>query len=140
MHGAEHTIPETAGNGPAAGPARRPPVLCIQHRDYSEVERLLAALDTPLRHCVSGQEAIGIARLTPLSCVITPLQLPDMSAATLIESLHDVARGLAVIVLVDNPEVSEAVTVMRCGAHAVVDSRILSTGLFHHLAPLLRDR
>jgi DNA-binding NtrC family response regulator len=115
-------------------------VLCVQHREHAEIERLLAALDTPLKHCVTGHEAIGIARAMALSCVITPLQLPDMSAATLIESLHDAARGLAVIVIVDNPAVSEAVTVMRCGAHAVVDSRILSTGLFHHLAPLLGDR
>jgi hypothetical protein len=27
---------------------------------------------------------------------------------------------------------------MRSGAHAVIDSRILSTGLMLHLAPLLR--
>jgi DNA-binding NtrC family response regulator len=139
VHGREETSPEGAANGPAAGAARRAPVLCIQHQEHAEIERLLAALDTPLKHCVSGHEAIRIARAMALSCVITPLHLPDMSAATLIESLHDAARGLAVIVIVDNPAVSEAVTVMRCGAHAVVDSRILSTGLFHHLVPLLSD-
>lgn len=120
--------------------ARRPPVLCVQYRDGTEIERLLLALETPLTHCTSGQEAIDIARGGPLSCIIAPLELPDMSASTLIESLRAVAPGLAVIVIVDNPAVSEAVTVMRCGAHAVVDSRVLSTGLFHHLVPLLRGR
>jgi len=42
--------------------------------------------------------------------------------------------------VVDNPAVSEAVDVMRSGAHAVIDSRILSAGLMVHVAPLLRGR
>lgn len=115
-------------------------MLSVAQSDHAEIERLLGALDTPLRHCSSGREAIDTARRVPFSCAITALKLPDMGARDLIEALREVAPGLAVIVIVDNPAVSEAVAVMRSGAHAVVDSRILSTGLFHHLAPLLRLR
>jgi DNA-binding NtrC family response regulator len=61
-----------------------------------------------------------------------------MSATAMIVALHRVAPGLAVIVIVDDPAVSEAVAVMQAGAHAVVDSRMLSTGLFHNVASLLR--
>jgi DNA-binding NtrC family response regulator len=68
------------------------------------------------------------------------LDLPDMGARTLIESLRQVAPGLAVILIADNPAVSEAVTAMKTGAHAVIDSRLLSTGLLLHIAPLLRGR
>ena len=76
----------------------------------------------------------------PLSCAIVPLQMPDMDASALIGAVHELAPGLAVFVVVDNPAVSEAVLVMRSGAHAVIDSRILSTGLMVHVAPLLRAR
>ena len=60
-----------------------------------------------------------------------------MSATALIPALRSAAPGLAVIVVLDHPEVSEAVSVMQAGAWAVVDSKVLSTGLFHHVAPLL---
>ena len=119
---------------------RRPAVLCVQQRNGDEIKRLLRALRAPLRLCASGLEAIDAARAgSPLTCAIAPLQMPDMGANTLIESLREIAPGLAVIIIVDNPAVSEAVAVMKSGAHAVVDSRILSTGLLRHLAPLLRN-
>jgi DNA-binding NtrC family response regulator len=117
-----------------------PSVLCVQQRDSDEIRRVLAALQAPMRECADGRAAIAAARDGPLSCAIVPLQMPDMGASALIDTLHEVAPGLAVFVVVDNPAVSEAVTVMRSGAHAVIDSRILSTGLLLHLAPLLRIR
>jgi hypothetical protein len=43
-------------------------------------------------------------------------------------------------VIVDSPGISEAVEVMRRGAHAVIDSRKLGSGLLHHVAPLVNGR
>ena len=124
----------------AAAAAGRPAVLCVQQRDSEEIQRVLAALQAPVRECPDGRAAIEAAREGPLTCAIAPLEMPDMGASALIGALHEQAPGLAVFVIVDNPAVSEAVTVMRSGAHAVIDSRILSTGLLVHLAPLLRNR
>ena len=98
---------------------------------------MLSAMRAQVFHSTSAGQAIDKARGKPFCCVITPLQLPDMSAVSLIEALGTAAPGLKVIVVVDAPAVKEAVSVMRAGAHAVVDSRLLSTGLFHNVAPLL---
>ena len=130
------------GGDPATATAAgvEPAVLCVQQRDSEEIRRVLAALHAPWRECADGQAAIDAARSGPLACAIVPLQLSDMGASALIGALREAAPGLAVFVVVDNPAVSEAVAVMRSGAHAVIDSRILSTGLMLHLAPLLRVR
>lgn len=117
-----------------------PAVLCVQQRDSEEIRRVLAALQAPLRECADGHAAIETARAGPLICAIVPLLMPDMGASALIDALHAVAPGLAVFVTLDNPAVSEAVSVMRSGAHAVIDNSIISTGLMVHLAPLLRGR
>ena len=114
-----------------------PAVLYVQDRGGTEVERMLRALSAPVIRCASGREAIAIARIRPLACVVASLLIADMSATALIPALRNVAPGLAVIVILDNPEVNEAVAVMQAGAHAVVDSQVLSTGLFHHIVPLL---
>ena len=118
--------------------ARAPTVLCVHQRDAAEIRRLVQALQARLHPCASGGEALAVARARALACVIIPLEMPDMPAHELIERLHGVAPGLAVIVIVDNPAVSEAVAVMRSGAHAVVDGRILSSSLLPHLSSLLR--
>jgi DNA-binding NtrC family response regulator len=130
-----------AGDHPAAGsPAPRPAVLCVrQHRD-AEIGRFLGVLGTPIRYCTSGGEAIAIARAGALCCVISPALLPDMAAAQLIDELHRVAPGLAVIVIVDGPLISEAVEVMRRGAHAVIDSHTLHADLLRQVAPLAQGR
>lgn len=118
-----------------------PEVLSLQPQpDVGEVDRLLRAMGAQVTHCTLGREALGIAASRSLSCVLAPAQLADMSATTLIDSLHQTAPGLKVIVIVDNPAVSEAVEAMQFGAHAVVDSRRLSTGLYAHVAPLLRGQ
>jgi len=117
-----------------------PAVLCVQQRDSAEIGRVLGALQAPVRTCVDARAAIALARTLPLFCAIVPLAMPDMGASALIKALQAAAPGLAVFVVVDNPAVSEAVDVMRSGAHAVIDSRILSAGLMVHVAPLLRSR
>jgi DNA-binding NtrC family response regulator len=138
------TLPNIPAEGtlarPAHGPGRVvPPVLYVQDPGETEVERLLQAMQAPMQRCTTGREAIEIARNQPLSCIIATLLLRDMSATAMIGALRQVAPGLAVIVIVDNPAVSEAVAVMQAGAHAVVDSRVLSTGLFHNVSSLLRE-
>lgn len=102
------------------------------------MDRLLHAMGAHVTHCALGREALNIAASRSLSCVLSPARLADMSATTLINSMHQAAPGLKVIVIVDNPAVSEVVEAMQFGAHAVVDSRRLSTGLYYHIAPLLR--
>ena len=119
--------------------ARIPPeVLYVQHPADGEVERLLRAMGAQVTHCAQGREALVIAASRALSCVLSPARLTDMSATSLIDAMQQAAPGLKVIIIVDNPEVSEAVEAMQIGAHAVVDSRRLSTGLYYHVAPLLR--
>ena len=121
----------------ARNPVSRPAVLCLHQHDEIEIGQLLSVLGSPIYYCSSGREAIAIARAGALSCVLTPLRLPDTGAVKLIRALHRVAPGLAVIVIVDSPGISEAVEVMRRGAHAVIDSRTLNSGLLHHVAPLV---
>jgi DNA-binding NtrC family response regulator len=120
----------------ATGPA----VLCLRQRDEVEIGHLLGVLHSPIYYCANGCEAIAIARDGTLCCVLMPLVLPDIAAATLIDELHRVAPGLAVIVIVDSPGISDAVEVMRHGAHAVIDSRTLNAGLLHQVAPLVNGR
>lgn len=131
---------ESAGRrAPLRRAGQAPTVLCVEQKQDAEIRRLLLALQAQVRVCKSGAEALAVARIQPLACILAPLELPDMSARTLIETLRTAAPGLALIVIVDNPAVSEAVTVMRCGAHAVVDGKHLNSGLLQHLAPLLRN-
>lgn len=131
---------EPAGGSSAPTNGAAPAVLCVLQRDSAEIRRVLAALRVPVRECADGRAAIALAQAVPLCCAIVPPAMPDMDASALIGALQAAAPGLAVFVVVDNPAVSEAVAVMRSGAHAVVDSRILSAGLMVHLAPLLRAR
>jgi DNA-binding NtrC family response regulator len=139
VHTQSHNPLSPRIEGPASPDiaATRPAVLYVQDRGGTEVERMLRALSAPVIRCASGREAIMIARMRPLACVVASLLIADMSATALIPALRNVAPGIAVIVILDNPEVNEAVAVMQAGAHAVVDSQVLSTGLFHHIAPLL---
>lgn len=115
-------------------------MLCLRQRDEMEIGQLLTVLRSPIYYCANGREAVAIARDGALSCVITPLRLPDGGAAKLIRQLQRVAPGLAVIVVVKSPDISVAVEVMRRGAYAVIDSRTLNSGLLHHVAPLVLER
>ncbi len=92
----------------------------------------MTVLRSPIYYCANGREAVAISRDGALSSVFTPLRLPDTGAAKLIRQLHQAGPGLADIVIVNSPEISVAVEVMRRGAYAVIDSRTLNSGL---LAP-----
>lgn len=124
---------------PGVAAASWPAVLCVQQRDSGKIRRVLAALQSPVLECRDGASAIAAARRKALSCAIAPRDMPDMAASMLIAELHAAAPGLAVLVVVEGPAISDTVALMRSGAHAVIDSRILSTGLMVHLAPLLRS-
>jgi len=126
-------IPDNRPGESRSGPV----VLYVDERIGTDAERLLRAMAPNLIRCGSGREAIEIVRSRAVACVVATLLLADMSATALIPALRSSAPGLAVIVVLDRPEVSEAVSVMQAGAWAVVDSKVLSTGLFHHVAPLL---
>lgn len=126
-------VPE---NPPAEG-GQGAVILYVDERADTDAERLLRAMAPNLIRCASGREAIDIVRTRSVACVVATLLLADMSATALIPVLRSMAPGLAVIVVLDRPEVSEAVSVMQAGAWAVVDSKVLSTGLYHHVAPLL---
>ena len=124
----------------AAAAASRPAVLCVQLRDSGQIRHVLSALQATACECADGASAIAMARAAAMSCAIVPAQLPDMPANRLIAELHAAAPGLAVLVVADSPAISETVSYMRAGAHAVIDNRILSAGLMVYLAPLLRGR
>jgi DNA-binding NtrC family response regulator len=130
------TLPASSDARPLEGRAT-PVVLYVDEREDTEAERLLRAIAPNLIRCASGREAVAIVRIRPVACVVATLLLADMSATALIPALRGAAPGLAVIVVLDRPEVREAVSVMQAGAWAVVDSKVLSTGLLHHIAPLL---
>jgi hypothetical protein len=86
-----------------------PEVLYLQPQPgEGEVDRLLRAMGAQVTHCALGREALGIAASRSLSCVLAPVRMADMSATTLIDSLQHAAPGLKVIVIVDNPAISEA--------------------------------
>jgi two-component system response regulator FixJ len=111
------------------------PILCVLERSGSVVERLLRAMHAPVQRCASGQAAVEIARAQPLACVIATLHMQDMNAQTLVAALRRAAPGLAIVILVDKPAAAEAGAIMRAGAHAVIDSRVLGTGLLQMLLP-----
>lgn len=134
------STPEAGGQRlPTGISGQLPVVLCVEQKHDAEIQRLLIALQATARFCKTGGEALAMARAQPLACIIAPLEMPDMTARALIDTLRTTAPGLALIVTVDSPAVSDAVTVMRSGAHAVVDGANLNSGLLQHLAPLLRN-
>jgi len=112
----------------------------MQQRDSGPIMHVLSALQATACECADGASAIAMTRTAPMSCAIVPAQMPDMTASRLIAELHAAAPGLAVLVVADSPAISDTVAFMRAGAHAVIDSRILSAGLMVYLAPLLRGR
>jgi len=90
----------------------------------------------PWEACAPGADTLAAARRDP-ACLITPCGRAADGAEALIEAVHRVAPGLAVIVVIDNPDVAATVAAMRLGAHAVIDGRALATGLLHQVTPLL---
>jgi DNA-binding NtrC family response regulator len=135
------------GPAAAAAPADRPqslqrrhPVLVVDDGGgyAGEIKRLLTAMRMPWEACAPGPGTIEAVRHDP-ACLITPGGNGADWAGTLIEAVHEVAPGLAVIVVIDNPDVAATVAAMRVGAHAVIDGRALATGLLHQVTPLLQS-
>jgi DNA-binding NtrC family response regulator len=135
------------GIGPAAAAAlddrphalqRRHPVLVIDDggNPAGEIKRLLTAMRLPWEACAPGDDTIEAVQHDP-ACLITACGKVADGAATLIKAVHQVAPGLAVIVVIDRPDVAATVEAMRVGAHAVIDGRALATGLLHQVTPLL---
>jgi len=119
---------------------RRQPVLVVDDggAHASEIERLLTAMRVPWEACAPGADTLEAVR-REAACLITPFGNGKDGAQTLIEAVHRVAPGLAVIVVIDNPDVAATVAAMRLGAHAVIEGGALATGPLHQVTPLLQS-
>ncbi len=103
-----------------------------------EIERLLTAMRVPWEACGPGSDTLEAVR-REAACLIAPCGKGRESARSLIEAVHRIAPGLAVIVVIDNPDVADTVAAMRGGAHAVIEGSALATGLLHQVSPLLQS-
>lgn len=104
-----------------------------------EIERLLTAMRIPWEACAPGIDTLEAVR-REAACLIAPFgKGRDGGPRSLIEAVHQVAPGLAVIVVLDNPDVADTVAAMRLGAHAVIEGGALATGLLHQVSPLLQS-
>ena len=121
-------------------PQSRHPVLVIDDggRHVLEIERLLTAMRVCWRACAPGADTLEAVR-HEAACLIAPCGKGKESPQSLIEAVHQIAPGLAVIVVIDNPDVADTVAAMRGGAHAVIEGSALATGLLHQVSPLLQS-
>ena len=102
------------------------------------IERQLAAMQIGVVRCPTAAEALARAQRDHSRCAIVPTALTDMSAVDLLSRGRESAPELAIVVVIDHPDVASAVQVMKSGAHAVIDSHALGSGLQQHVAPLVR--
>lgn len=122
---------------------RRQPVLVVDDGGPSAhaIKRLLTAMQLPWEACTPGADmAEAVRRET--ACVVAPFGgdgTDGADGASLIEAVHRVAPGLAVIAVIDNPDVAATVDAMRLGAHAVIEADALAAGLHHQVVPLLKS-
>jgi DNA-binding NtrC family response regulator len=136
------------GNRPAAAglipdrpqTLRRQPVLVVDDGGPHAVaiERLLTAMRVAWEACAPGSDTLEAVR-RDAACLIAPFGKGEDGPRSLIEAVHQVAPGLAVIVVLDNPDVADTVEAMRLGAHAVIEGSALATGLLHQVSPLLQS-
>lgn len=103
------------------------------------IRRQLLLMRAATETCASGEAALALAA-DDFCCVITPATLSDMSAITLIQSMQRAVPGMPVVVVVEEADVADAVRVMQAGAHAVIESLSLGSGLLQYVAPLTRAR
>ena len=125
------------------GPARQPAALrvLLARGNLSvdiRIRRQLMLMNAQTEVCASGNAALELATDDRFCCVITPAVLPDMTAITLIKSMQRAAPGMPVVVVVEETDVADAVRVMQAGAHAVIESLSLGSGLLQYVAPLTR--
>jgi DNA-binding NtrC family response regulator len=104
------------------------------------IRRQLLLMHAATETCSSGAAALELAADDSFCCVITPATLSDMSAITLIQSMQRAVPGMPVVVVVEETDVADAVRVMQAGAHAVIESLSLGSGLLQYVAPLTRGR
>jgi DNA-binding NtrC family response regulator len=119
---------------------RRQPVLVVDDGGPSAhaIKRLLTAMQLPWEACTPGADmAEAVQRET--ACVVASFGGHGADGASLIEAVHRVAPGLAVIAVIDNPDVAATVDAMRLGAHAVIEADALAAGLHHQVVPLLKS-
>jgi DNA-binding NtrC family response regulator len=119
---------------------RHQPVLVVDDRSrlVLEIQRLLTAMRVPWEACAPGKDTLEAVR-REAACLIAPCGKGQDSADTLIKAVHQIAPGLPVIVVLDNPDVADTVAAMRVGAHAVIEGSALATGLLHQVSPLLQS-
>lgn len=102
------------------------------------IRRQLMLINAQTEVCASGSAALELATDDRFCCVIAPAVLPDMTAITLIKSMQQAAPGMPVVIVVEETDVADAVRVMQAGAHAVIESLSLGSGLLQYVAPLTR--
>jgi DNA-binding NtrC family response regulator len=121
-------------------PHSRHPVLVVDDGGphVLEIERLLTAMRVSWETCGPGRDTLDAVR-REAACLIAHCGNGKEIPGSLIEAVHQVAPGLAVIVVIDNPDVADTVAAMRGGAHAVIEGGALATGLLHQVSPLLQS-
>ena len=134
------THPVAAASRERPQSRRQHPVLVVDDggAHAAEIERLLTTMRIPWEPCAPG---VGTAEAVrrEAACLIAPFAPNDDGARALIETVHRIAPGLAVIVVIDDPDVAATVAAMRLGAHAVIEGKALAAGLLHQVAPLLQN-
>ncbi|MCC7463645.1 MAG: hypothetical protein IT480_14425 [Gammaproteobacteria bacterium] len=103
-----------------------------------EIQRLLTAMRVNWEACGPGNDTLNAVR-REAACLIAHCGQGKEIPVSLINAVHQIAPGLAVIVVIDNPDVADTVAAMRGGAHAVIEGGALATGLLHQVSPLLQS-
>lgn len=138
-----HSLTGTASKTTSSSSATNGRSVLLVHGEFStdvRIRRQLQALNTQTETCTSGSAALELAADERIVCVIVPPMLPDMSAPALIKSMHEAVPGMPVVVVFEHSDIAETVRVMQAGAHAVIESLSLSSGLTQYVAPLTRGR
>lgn len=102
------------------------------------MKRLLTAMQLSWEACTPGADMAEVVR-HETACVLAPFGGRGTDGASLIDAVHRVAPGLAVIAVIDNPDVATTVDAMRLGAHAVIEADALVAGLHQQVVPLLKS-
>jgi DNA-binding NtrC family response regulator len=125
--------------GPATKSAARRVLLVSGNLSVDvRIRRQLMLMNAQTEVCASGSAALELATDDTFCCVIAPAELPDMTAIALIKSMQQAAPGMPVVVVVEETDLADAVRVMQAGAHAVIESLSLGSGLLQYVAPLTR--
>lgn len=111
----------------------------IVERDEALVRRLselLSGLGAQVRTFASGTAALAAADPAP-ACVISELELPDMSGIELIGALRARGMRVPVILMAATADVATAVQAMRAGALDFIEKPHVDRLLAWHVGRLL---